>query len=625
MPSPFHKPVGALRSRLLAELSNVEESSQVVEDLIVSAQADLASLIHEKYRILREIEERKADLSPVNYVPFEVLGTIFTHVVRRDPPHTCTSKFVGGCPHDLFNNRAESQEPNVTSGTILSRLQLVCRRWRNTINSYPSLWGELHLVGPFTHPDVESYKRLVDRHIIRSRASSLHICLVSSHLRTTKSSWEDDNATRKLLSYLSIFADERWKSFSLCWHELSRHDDATRATLSNILSRATRLEHLVLHHNVEAPGGPFVPLQSPAVGLRYLRSLALIDMAWSRFVFASPAQSIQHLTICLDDGCDWASLMYTRACGVKESVEDHTFLSVYKCVHWLSLFPALRSLHLMSHLWKNEWVSPFHPHRLNARGINGRQPPAGSTYAMANDLYDRIHSPPLYEARLLDRVVIEGSIPAWILHGILFPSLRTLQIVSNRLGVSIWEKGRQYPESVWDWRDVDLSATTKLILDCGGSSFDPHQRPFWCIESQSQAPLQRYSGRKETSDEIVETFLQNSRNQAFIRDTFDAVPNVKTVTAPSCVWRAIKDAFYLPNMDDALDSLISYAAYGGWNPGEDLTSEEDLSHLYRDYEDLEQEPMRRQITCSEEWEPCLGPFELPGDVVRAVLGSSTPK
>ncbi|KAG9057952.1 hypothetical protein FS842_002644 [Serendipita sp. 407] len=80
MASPFQKPVGALRSRLLAELSTVEQSRQAVDDLIFSAEAHLASLIEERYIISREIEGRKANLSPINYVPFEVLGNIFIQV-----------------------------------------------------------------------------------------------------------------------------------------------------------------------------------------------------------------------------------------------------------------------------------------------------------------------------------------------------------------------------------------------------------------------------------------------------------------------------------------------------------------------------------------------------------------
>ncbi|KAG8804468.1 hypothetical protein FRC16_007877 [Serendipita sp. 398] len=82
MASPFQKPVGALRSRLLAELSTVEQSRQAVDDLIFSAEAHLASLIEERYIISREIEGRKANLSPINYVPFEVLGNIFIQVIR---------------------------------------------------------------------------------------------------------------------------------------------------------------------------------------------------------------------------------------------------------------------------------------------------------------------------------------------------------------------------------------------------------------------------------------------------------------------------------------------------------------------------------------------------------------
>ncbi|KAG8860672.1 hypothetical protein FRB91_001787 [Serendipita sp. 411] len=478
--------------------------------------------------------------------------------------------------------------------------------------------------------------------MIRSRASSLYISftplyslLYSTPPSTTR---KEETAARELLSYLALYASERWKVFSLCWKEHFSLNDSNQA-ISTILSRATHLEHLTFHHDLERYRNTFFTMQSSTVNLRHLTSLAIIDTQWSRLVFASPLPSVQYLTLGWNRGCCWASLMYTRACGVKESAMDHSFQSEYDCVHWLSLFPTLQSLHLVSHQEESEYVSPFHPHISNASGINGPQPVSGTSHAMANDLYDRMHSPPFYEARRLHTMILEGPVPAWVLHGTLFSSLRTLKIISNRRGVNVWEKGRQYPGSVWDWRDVDLSATTELVLDCGGSEFGSHKRPFWRIQdvyNGDEPRDNRYSEKKETVDTIIQAFISNSKNQGYIRDTFDALPNLKVVKAPSCVWKVIKDSFCIPGTRGNIASLIAYATCGGWNTAEDFTSDgeksyqdEDFSHLYRDYDINESEPVDREVISSEEiqepstepFDPCLGPFEIPADIVRAALGT----
>ncbi|PBK61298.1 hypothetical protein ARMSODRAFT_1089807 [Armillaria solidipes] len=142
-----------LRTTLLRQISLIDEEAN--------------HILGEREKLSVAIDTRKKFLSPVRRLPPEILCRIFHETVNKTIPRSLSKRERGWWDFQ-----------DVTSP--LWTIELVCRRWREAVISFPELWSYLNVVVTDDNFFMGTYRytRLLSRQLARSKQ---HFLTVSIH------------------------------------------------------------------------------------------------------------------------------------------------------------------------------------------------------------------------------------------------------------------------------------------------------------------------------------------------------------------------------------------------------------------------------------------------------------
>ncbi|KAK0239342.1 hypothetical protein EDD85DRAFT_539457 [Armillaria nabsnona] len=200
-------------------LQGVRADISAQDDVIQRIKSALTRAENEKNRLQGVFESHAALRSPF----------------RRCPPEVLTEIFHWAIATPLNDNHLHLRELNAK----LSKISAVCRLWRTTVLSSPSLWARFCLLGSGN----EGLTPLLQTVLDRSRETSLCICFQSMF----DVDIEEDAFLRRALG-----TSPRWKGARI---ELGDDDTDIYA---QIRGRLPRLEWLELDYNFNdvSPSGP---------------------------------------------------------------------------------------------------------------------------------------------------------------------------------------------------------------------------------------------------------------------------------------------------------------------------------------------------------------------------------
>jgi hypothetical protein len=452
------RPTHAVRDTILREVALLEESKQRNFETTRQNEDLLASLKREELLLNEELLRRFTHISPIRWLPFEVLGAIFKFSVEDNPK-------------------------------ALGQLQLVSKSWQCIVKRTPQLWMKIQLVGPFHLDRLDLSKRHIDSCIMNSGKLPLQIVfregqdLWHSYARPYQNS-SVQQATIKLLEYLSLHASERWDRFDVqCNSNETRWQYRARLVYPAIFRAASKLRHLTIHDNlVLQSANDQVKGLSSFLSDHYsngttLKTVDLYDIEFHFHDTLSPLNSVQVLSIGFTTEHKWSQLL--------DGTADRS---------WLSMFPRLRKLTLNAS--KTMFIPLYYSHAVN-------------NAAGAMHLYRE------YEAEHLVELCFHGPAPPWILYNVTFPALKTLIIEANWRSSHVLDEPEQ-------WDGIYLSSIQNLYILCSKCC------QFWPTELED-SDLTRYL------------------NQARIHSSLSRFLDVEKVHARSCFWRQIHTVFDTSN------------------------------------------------------------------------------
>jgi hypothetical protein len=390
----------------------------------------LASLARE--RALSELKNKHNPngTTVIPTLPLEVLAAIFDFYLRDSPFH-------------------------------FGVLRLVSRSWDIIVQTSPSLWTRIYLVGPFRTNHLECWKTYIHDCVNRSGVLPLHVVFeVKSYESEAR---HHTNTALALLEYLSIRSTARWVSFT--YHQSSGVFDAQHChpVLRSILKNSTRLLEFNLQDswqtNAIASTQPIFTPAAAHTSFSSLISLELADIGWQHVANMAPLRKVQSLSLVWSELWQWYGLLGSDR-------------------PWLSSFPSLRTLTLkIEDSLKN---IPF-----------VHDPGYGSLS------FDRLASSTIVT------LVLYGPIPHWFYRKIDFPLLQHLVIEANSIADHILRQDAR----LWDPTDnrfQGIMPEATVTLACAQCS------AFWDIEveDEMQRTLQRIQ-------KTLEIFLSHGKVKKF--------------------------------------------------------------------------------------------------------------
>ena len=133
--------------------------------LVIHEQEKHRQVINESFSALAQLHALQNSLSPVNSLPAELLGLIFSHLLSQGDLRSKPSNFLGfASQHDSQNGFVV--DPPSGHRDIVS-VSHVCRYWRAVSIQNPWLWTSL----PIHHPAA------LEVHLIRSKNLPISLSL----------------------------------------------------------------------------------------------------------------------------------------------------------------------------------------------------------------------------------------------------------------------------------------------------------------------------------------------------------------------------------------------------------------------------------------------------------------
>lgn len=518
-PFPTFKPTGAERKAVLEEIAVLEGHKRQILESIRQVEARLPFHRYDRAILEHEVAKKLASISPIRWVPFEILECIFEYYVE-DIDDADNADEANNTDNLCHSNNAK-----------LLNLQLVSKAWCCVVKYSPQLWTQLNVVGPFHLDLLPSYRKHIDLYALNSGRLPMRVTFwsgttedFSTHL-THKEESDRLEAMNRLLGYLILRTSERWALFDL--RILRRGCYAiTPPPLESVypymLGHATKLRHLVIRETSpfftdQNREDTFLSLLSshfsyyPKVeGDRertnpLLQTLELFDVPIKLQSGLSPLKSLRELNIGFNQDSKWGDLL-------DESLNKS----------WLSLFPQLRKL------------------TLNASDVrNVPRPYVNNQWGLWSDIQPIMHTEE-YEAKHLVELHLQGPVPSWALYNVAFPVLKTVRIGMNKNSSHILMSHLMRDT---DWGALSLGTVRNLYLSCMNC------RPFWFTRYELE--------RAYNANDGWELWY---KNQEKIRAEFSTFLNVETVYAPSCIWKQIDEVF--GSADAVIRSAGEVAGFG---------------------------------------------------------------
>ncbi|PBK60459.1 hypothetical protein ARMSODRAFT_1090312 [Armillaria solidipes] len=205
-----------------AEVLELKALRQAFVQSIARVDEELATLDKERQRLYDSVRERRLLLSALRRMPKEVLAHIFFHTLD--------------IPFPWAENPMSDGSWSQNSASKLSIFELVSRKWKDVLDTYPDLWSYVNI--------------LIDR-----MASSTYVCCIGNQL----------SRSRQCPLSILICTSESVSAYSL-----GAFPVAILMTLFTISSRVQTL-HLCL------PDSYFTDMQQPRLSFPILQELVLLS------------------------------------------------------------------------------------------------------------------------------------------------------------------------------------------------------------------------------------------------------------------------------------------------------------------------------------------------------------
>lgn len=341
------QPLAAERTELSELLAQRMEECVELESRISDLRRELEASERRLEQKRREISDYKRILSPVRYVPSDILCHLFLYL--QDPTE----------PNDIFPTSLDS-----TDGPwVLSR---VCKRWKDLTLSYPRLWSAIALNGDDLKMDEGRLRRPVK---VMMLAVQLHRS--ASHSLTVSINTFDEIPANHPLLQMLLPSASRWEFLDVFAPSQSLHhlspmysDLPVLKTLS--VSSKTRLTHFPASfifeiapaprlHTLDGPIDiisackiPFAQIQiytddgTFAYPVAYLSALrAMSDLKKASFSISTSSASTDEF---IDNSIlEHTTLVLLQVQGKNWESMDSKFSPLLKRLK----LPALQSLHLL--------------------------------------------------------------------------------------------------------------------------------------------------------------------------------------------------------------------------------------------------------------------------------------
>ncbi|KAK0226576.1 hypothetical protein IW262DRAFT_1363003 [Armillaria fumosa] len=192
-PSPFRDLISVNGVASAKDTSLINDYLQRVHREVQRLEAILKEVQEEKIRLQSIADSHSGLISSFRKFPPEVLAIIFQHTIAVPPPRD-QSPWLPGDMTRVY--------------TALCTLGSVCRDWRATVMSTPSLWAQFN-IGLQRKEECENPASLLKIMLDRSRGADLSI--------GRSGSIDDavDNQTLRALAECLLPTSHRWKSVSI--------------------------------------------------------------------------------------------------------------------------------------------------------------------------------------------------------------------------------------------------------------------------------------------------------------------------------------------------------------------------------------------------------------------------